>query len=198
MSERVYGAKYEKDLGTVEIAARFRADVKAAIAAGDLPKGLKLSVTVDKYSGGSSIRVAVKAAPFRVMSAAYILDEEQARWTFADGDGRVGHVKRYAWHTRKAVILHERLTAMLAAYNHDGSDSMTDHFDVKFYVHVDVGGELERVERDAIRADETLLSLAAAVRADEPGASDRLLYYLAKQYGETLCGDEAAAERARS
>ena len=84
---------------------------------------------------------------------------------------------------------------MLGAYNHDGSDSMTDHFDVKFYGNVDIGDDLERDERDAIRADETLLSLAAAVRANEEGASERLTFYLAKQYGETLCGDDAAPHR---
>jgi len=62
--ERQYGARYDRTLTTTEIAKRFREDVKAAQAAGDLPLGLKVSVTTKYFSGGSSIHVVVKAADY--------------------------------------------------------------------------------------------------------------------------------------
>lgn len=40
--------------------------------------------------------------------------------------------------------------ALLEAYNHDGSDSMTDHFDVHFYGSVDFGGTVTERSRDRL------------------------------------------------
>ena len=48
---------------TAQIAARIRADIKAAVRAGDLPHA-KYSVTTDKYSMGSSINVVASNLPF--------------------------------------------------------------------------------------------------------------------------------------
>lgn len=52
----ITGSKYDKTRTTTQEAACFRADVKQAIKEGVLPKGLKLSVKTDYFSGGSAIR----------------------------------------------------------------------------------------------------------------------------------------------
>jgi hypothetical protein len=48
---------------TAEIAKLIRNDIKAAVKAGKLPTGIKVSVTTDTYSMGSSIRVSVRELP---------------------------------------------------------------------------------------------------------------------------------------
>ncbi len=137
---RWYGAKYDRSLSTPECAKRFRADVKAAILAGDLPKGLKLSVQCDSYSGGSSIDVRIKALPFAALNPG----RESA------------HADQQPRYTPRTSALLKTLEGMLGAYNHDGSDSQSDYFDVKFYGRVEVSSDLECSERTRIDSRETL------------------------------------------
>ncbi|WUT01786.1 hypothetical protein OHA46_34075 (plasmid) [Streptomyces sp. NBC_00708] len=139
-----YGEKYEevKHLSTTEIAARIRADIKlarkvesklgvggavavvdelAALAA--MPKGIKVSVTTEYYSGGSSIHVRI-----------YNLPEG---W---------GYVREESWQTgRMEWVQDEQLRGIVGAlqrihraYNFDGSDAMVDYFHVNYGGHVAV------------------------------------------------------------
>jgi hypothetical protein len=55
-----YGSKYTGWRSSAEVAKDYRADVKAAIKAGELPPGLKLSVKSNSYTGGQSIDVTVR------------------------------------------------------------------------------------------------------------------------------------------
>jgi len=124
---RIYGPKYDENLSTTEIAKRFRSDVKAALAAGELPKGLKLSVRTDYFSMGSSIDVRIKEVPgLRVRNP--------ERETNQDAP----------WATPEAWALKERLQGMLDAYNHDGSQPEVDHYDVNFYGHIQFALGIDR------------------------------------------------------
>ena len=136
--ERQYGARYDRTLTTTEIAKRFREDVKAAQAAGDLPLGLKLSVTTKYFSGGSSIHVVVKAvhAGFRLIPEEW-MNRRLTSSSYPTGTSRF---------TEAAADLLKTLERMLAAYNHDGSDSQTDYFDVRFYGSVRFSSDLEQAE----------------------------------------------------
>lgn len=139
---RTYGGKYDGKASTTEIAQRFRADVKAAQAAGDLPVGLKLSVRTHLYSMGSSINVKVVAVPagFRILNPDRLAADRAAP------HAPPGHLPIF---TPLATGLITILERMLNAYNHDGSDTRTDYFDVKFHSHVLFASELENAERDA-------------------------------------------------
>jgi hypothetical protein len=123
--DRSYGAKYNDLPGspgwvdTTVIAKAIRADIKAAVKAGDIP-GVKYSVRTSKFSGGSSIDVEIIGLP-------------NARVERAHPYG--GTVFAYSDETSIVV---DKVKAMVDAYNHDGSDSMTDYFDVRFYGHVSV------------------------------------------------------------
>lgn len=134
-NNRVYGSKYDSKLSTKEIAAKIRQDIKAAIKAGQLPQGLKVSVRYDHFSGGTSIDCRVTAWP---VGFGWINPE----WVMLTKDDpcRYHAVARYT-EQAKAVIDH--LKSIHDAYNHDGSDSMIDHFDVKYYGGVDVDWTLE-------------------------------------------------------
>ena len=59
MYEKTYGPKYNAELTRKEIAALIRADLKAAVASGELPKGLKTSV---RKSGSSNLSLPRTAA----------------------------------------------------------------------------------------------------------------------------------------
>ena len=140
MSERSYGVKYNDKLSNKEIAAAIRQDIKNAIAKGKLPKGLKVSVRYDRFAGGSSIDATITAWPdgFMWLNPDWVVANREHEDRYQD------NVPRY---TAQAKAIIDKLTEMHGAYNHDGSDSMVDHFDVKYYGHVNVDWELENPEK---------------------------------------------------
>lgn len=144
MYEIKYGAKYEKGLDVKEIAKRFRAEVKAAQAAGELPKELKLSVKISRYSGGRSIDVKIKACPFPVMNAKRMERELANPHEYIPG-------VLEPIYNEPARALKAKLSDMLEAYNFDGSESQVDYFHVNFYGGVDFDWTLEKAERDALK-----------------------------------------------
>ena len=135
---RVYGAKYDeaRGRGTVEIAKLIRADIRLALkvakaTAGPgalvvhdplaaLPDGLKITVRTHLYSGGSSIDIVVRNIP--------------DNWAWVEVDDYLGHPRKVASPALKALA--DELKAISDAFNYDGSDLMTDYFDVNFYGHV--------------------------------------------------------------
>jgi hypothetical protein len=143
MTERVYGTKYNQKLSSKEIAAVIRQDIKDAIRKRQLPQGLKVSVRYDHFSGGSSIDAHITAWPdgFMWLNPDWVvLNKEHPHQYHAN-------VPRL---TAQAKAIVDKLTVIHGAYNHDGSDSMTDHFDVKYYGNVDVNWELERPEAERV------------------------------------------------
>lgn len=127
MDRRTYGSKYNENLGTKQIAALVRAEIKAAVKSGALPS-LKASVTMERFAGGSSITIRLSDVAIKS-----VYNPVRLR---ADVE-RPNEPCSVPWITDEARALLDRVEAILGAYNHDGSDSMTDHFDVKFYAHVE-------------------------------------------------------------
>ncbi len=143
-----YGSKYDRALRTPDIAKRFREDLKAAIAAKEIPK-ITCSVRSQRFAGGSSITVEVTAIPttLRLLGQEYLQELQHA------GSGTL----RY---TAEARDLLSKLEAMLAAYNFDGSDTMSDYFYVNFYAHVNFDHRLEDAERDTHATNDDVQQLA--------------------------------------
>lgn len=138
--KRVYGSKYDENLNTTEIAKRFRADVKEAIKAGDLPKDLKMSVKTSYFAGGSAIRVSIKAgAKGPVVNPLYVVHA---------GHSRGG----YPYLMPEATKLKDKVEEMLEAYNHNGSDIQSDYFDYKFYSTVEYDSALTSDEYEKVSA----------------------------------------------
>jgi len=131
-----YGAKYDRNLITTQIAALIRLDVAKATKTGDLPKGLKVSVKTRYYSGGSSIDLTIIALPAEMV----VINPE---YVAARRRGLSADLHDAPMLSEAVRTLTARLDGMMQAYNYDGSDSRMDHFDVRFYGHCGVGAALK-------------------------------------------------------
>lgn len=113
MYERSYGAKYDKNLSTTQIAALVREEIKAAVKAGTLPAG-KYSVRSQSYSGGSSIDVRISGLTGQVFEPEYLArGDEYLRGPFVEDATGWHRPSRYALPVLVAV---KAVEAMLAAY----------------------------------------------------------------------------------
>ncbi|WP_334656708.1 hypothetical protein [Sphingomonas panaciterrae] len=133
-ANEVQGSKYQatKDLPVKEVAKRVRDDIKAL----GLPAALKISVRSDY----NSIDVRVKALPadFPVLSV------KAASWRKQFGETRD---YPFAWVEASSDELRNllaKLSAILASYNRDNSDSMSDYFDNRFYGSAELDWQVRR------------------------------------------------------
>ena len=170
MSYRLTGSKYEatKDETTTQIAARIRADVKAARAAGELPDALKVSVTTRYYSGGSSIDLNITGGldGIQVYSPERMkVDRDDPRTFHGDNE--------YPPYTPEYDEILKRLQAIHRAYNFDDSDAQVDYFHVNYHGHAGLDWQY----RETIRARE-LAALEAPAPAPEPAPEPAADYQL--------------------
>jgi len=144
---RGYGHRYDRNATTTELAARVRADIKAALKDGTLPMGLKVSVRTSYFAGGSSIDVKVRAVPdgFRIMNPARLA--WAAKHPYDLPPLSVGG--HYSEEAQKTLDV---LKGLLDAYNRDGSDVQSDYWDVRFYGDVSFDWRLMRAEEQAFMA----------------------------------------------
>jgi hypothetical protein len=151
MYEKTYGKKYDSSLDAAVIAKKIRQDIKAAVKAGDLPKGLKTSVRLQRYAGGRSIDIKIVHCPVQFVNLARVAweIENPHKAPFFP----VGAIEEHRY-TEEARVLHGRLKAIHEAYNFDGSDIQTDYSNVNYYGSVDFNWEQEKEVRD--RAEEIL------------------------------------------
>ena len=134
-----YGAKYNRSLNLVQIAALLRAEIKVSRFLGalppdgtlavpdpvaDAPAGIKVSVT-SSYKGRGSIRITVKNVP--------------KDWGWCRGVDYRDPWETERWLPTQALQnLLDALESLRQAYNYDGSDAMVDHFDTNYYGGTDV------------------------------------------------------------
>jgi hypothetical protein len=121
-----------KDMTTTEIAKLVRDGIKQLKKAGELPAGLKVSVKTDYFSGGSAIRVAIKACP-----GGAINPEFEAAYAARPNAPLFELPPRYTPACQHAI---DALRAVLDSFNRDSSDPMSDYFNRRFWgdVVVDV------------------------------------------------------------
>lgn len=139
MYERSYGSKYDPKAPyrtAADIAKDMRADIKAALAKGDLPGTMRnYTVRVQNYSGGRSIDVSAVDLPGMWTKGMDWRDEREIDVLTAEGES----VKRVL------KMIHN-------AYNYDGSDVMVDYFDVNYYGQAGVLDPWGQDYRDRQRA----------------------------------------------
>ncbi len=145
--ERSYGAKYAEPAqyaSAADIAKLIRRDIKAAIAAGDLPGTAKnYSVRSRSYSGGQAIDIAAKGLDgmYQVCDGIVPGSEDGYGahacgnvWCKAGGQYKDSPSAQY--HpilTVEGRRVQDLLQAIHDSYNHDGSDSMVDYFDKRYW-----------------------------------------------------------------
>ncbi|MEJ7648640.1 MAG: hypothetical protein WKF57_06235 [Nakamurella sp.] len=127
------GSKYSpQSRSAAEIAKAVRADFKAAQSLRAIPPSIKIRVTSSTFAGGQSVDVHVENIPERDLTA------------FHDDRGYVREGP-----TQEANDLRSVLDRVHQAYQRDGSDTMSDHWDVTYYGSVTFHGERRR-DHDAL------------------------------------------------
>lgn len=156
---RTYGERYDGKLTVTDIAARMRADIKAAVDAERLPGApVSYSVTIDRFAGGQAIDIRVRDWP----------GDPRTDQPYHPG----GSVMAYTPEAKAAIDV---LEAVHQAYNHDGSDITTDYFDVNYYgdVSFESAWMAQDRARKAARAAE-LRSQPKKARPDRQGLARHL------------------------
>lgn len=156
MYERVYGEKSQRGWRkAADIAKLIRADIKAAIAAGELPGSAKnYSVRSRSYAGGQAIDLVAKDLPGLYQQCEGI--KPGTKKEFDGGDGwtamscgnswcKAGGEHRDHPAARYHRILSEegqRVLGLLQkihdSYNWDGSEVMVDYFDKLYWGNADI------------------------------------------------------------
>lgn len=148
-----YGSNYEstKDLDVVEVAKRIKSKLKV------LYPDHKWSVRTQKYSGGQSIRVTVREIPDD-------LPLYNPEWlTEYNETGRCPwNVEKY---TKATQALLKGVESLVESYNYDGSDTMTDYFNVRFYKSVDIAHKVDTARRESELEDLSSDSLSKEEKA---------------------------------
>ena len=148
-----------KRLGTKETAARIRADIKNLQKFKLLPAG-KFSVTMDSFSGGSSIDVRVLDVEATMFNTERFAAQKREPHTFHDG---------IPWMTPEGDRIMALLKKVGGVYHRDDSDIMSDYFNVNFYFNVSAGGQEDK-ERSAFAA--TPAAVEAVVEAAHVAANN--------------------------
>lgn len=127
MTERTYGANYDRDRSVKDDAAKIRRTIKDMVKGGHLPADWKYSVRYRTASMMQAIDVHCTSPRPTLSVDPYSLNPDTGREIgFANAE------------TSEARTVRESLTELVASFNHDGSDLQTDYFDVKFYGDVSV------------------------------------------------------------
>lgn len=135
------GKKFEatKNMDIKDIAKLVRMDIATAKKAGQLPRLMKVSVSIERYSMGCSLCVTVKEWSGRVVNPAWCLG------SINDPHGP-NRAPRY---TEQGTAWLEVLEAIANDYNYDNSDSETDCYEKAFSLHVGFAHIPEDAERQA-------------------------------------------------
>lgn len=151
MSNEFHGAKFDKMLTRVQIAALVRKDIKAAVAANDLPKGIEVGVRCH----GSAITATISAFPGAVLNPARVYADAVGQW-----EKRTRGL--YTAAVRKAC---DTIEALMNAYLRDSSDISSDYFNCNFYGSVDVRTD-NTAERARLAAGDEIADLRVSKAAN--------------------------------
>lgn len=136
------GSKFDRACSINDIAKAIRADIKAAMKkpgtdAWALPKGLKVSVRTQKFSGGCSIDANITAFEGPLHNLAAVLFSEA-----------LPHAPQaFPWFTKEVARVLAVLKGLMDAYNFDKSDTQSDYFHVRFYDHQGIDSDYSRRRR---------------------------------------------------
>ena len=144
MTTKFQGSKYVRGMNVTEIAKRIRADIKAAVASGALPKA-KYSVRIERYSMGQSVTVKVSDVVIPNATCLRIYTEEFLRASVETPHTFFPHDRM----TTSACSFLRAVKAIVNEYNEGESDSHTDYYRSNFHSSVSFDWRWEKSVRDA-------------------------------------------------
>ncbi|SIQ99222.1 helicase-related protein [Marinobacterium stanieri] len=160
-----------------EINRRLRETIKSAQSSGELPKGVKVSIT---KGSSSSISIRVTGLPEGMQA----VSEEWAQWRKDNPDESSYHAPHIYIPEFRAI---ERwLTAQAEAYNYDKSDRQSDYYNTNFYLNVSLGDTLHN-EHMAM-ANEAIEKAQPEVAEDEQNNSNSESFTVADPAPDELPG----------
>lgn len=145
------GDRYDNSLDIKEIAKRVRLELRK-----EFPLCV-FSVTIERYSGGQAMNIALMSAPFEAVlhignidpisrvftpSNTPITGEAQLNgYAFRDGFNSTNpkglnngaQLSKEGWHAM------EKAYQIANSYNFDDSNAMIDYFHTNFYLHIEIG-----------------------------------------------------------
>jgi hypothetical protein len=124
MREEKVGRKYDEKLDVKDIAKNIRAQLRK-----EFPK-VRVSVRIDRYSGGQSIDVFIIDAGFNPINPAW-----------RPNDYSENPSSRY---TPAGSALLDRIQRIVDQYNYDSSDSTIDLYDVNYSTYIKYDMDFER------------------------------------------------------
>jgi len=151
------GSKYEAtaNISTREIPALIRADIKAAVSRGQLPKGLKVSVRQESGSMYYAINVRITGLPegWKVYNREYLRFTNNLQhppqypdnWDCVGQSAPLSHIEGGVYAPEVQSCL-DTLKDIYNAYQRNNSDSMSDYFDVRYYGDVGIDWKLGQGE----------------------------------------------------
>ena len=135
---RHYGSRYDMAKSIDEIPGLIRSEIKAAVAAASCRAASTASASaVDALLGD---RCADRGSRDPLLNPERLAADRDDPHTYRPEY----HCPRY---TPEATAVRKAVEAICDSFNHDGSDSMTDYFDVRFYGSVDFDHEWEAARR---------------------------------------------------
>jgi len=145
-----YGSKYSSEIDSKQAARLIRADIKAAIKEGILPKGLKVSVRSQSYTGGSSVNIRVTACPeFQILNPyRFKFEKDQPSRYIGDLSPKHPGLPR---HTKEAQAVLDLLDAFHGLYNFDKSDSQSDYYHVNYFGNAEFDAAITNPEYEIIK-----------------------------------------------
>jgi len=141
------GNKYDIELSTKDIAKLIRQKLKK-----NLPD-YKFSVTMESFSGGSSISIALMAAPIKVFvdkidtdNLRYPNDDPDHAVKYLDQVKKSGRMQVNHYHfqddinlTPRAKVILRKAMRLLNSYRRSDTDSQIDYFSNNYYVDLEIG-----------------------------------------------------------
>lgn len=99
----------------------------------------KFSVTIQRFSGGSSIDLSLMQGPEEVSSEGYAQLNPHSFGSQSSFYGKDKLISNGCQLTPKGWEVMEIATKVLSSYHWDNSDIQTDYFHCNFYLHINIG-----------------------------------------------------------
>jgi hypothetical protein len=134
---RFYGSRYDEAKNVGEIPALIRKEIKFAVSRGELPRG-KYSVRKRRSTHSWAIDVTIADLGIALHNPKRLAADPHT------------YLPEYTCprYTPEAKAVISAVEAIVASFNHDGSDSQSDYFDVRFYGSIDFDHEWEAARKE--------------------------------------------------
>lgn len=169
------GVKYDSDRDIAAIAKLVRKDIKTAVKAGALPKGLKASIRISRYSMGQSLNITITACPSITETPGLTILNHRRLLLDAQHPHRGHHdmpIEYVRIFSDESIAITKTIEGIALVYGYDRSEPMTDYYNSAFNLDVKFDYALEREERTAFDEEHRCV-MAEVAEPPEPKTGEK-------------------------